>query len=105
MIAVSVFIQVSVERQVSEVLERFESAVAQHPEVMEVYLMTGDADYLLRVVVPDMQAYERFVLDKLTRIAGVAQIRSSFAVKQVKYKTALPLPASAAGRGAKRSRA
>jgi Lrp/AsnC family transcriptional regulator, leucine-responsive regulatory protein len=58
---------------------------------MECYLMTGDADYLLRVVVPDISAYECFVLDHLTRISSVARIRSSFALKQVKYTTALPL--------------
>ena len=61
-------------------------------EVMECYLMTGDSDYLLRVVVPDVPAFERFLLDHLTRIPGVTSIKSSFALKQVKYRTALPLP-------------
>jgi DNA-binding Lrp family transcriptional regulator len=55
--------------------------------------MTGDADYLLRVVMPDLGAYERFLLEHLTRIPGVASIRSSFALKQVKYSTALPFDA------------
>lgn len=54
--------------------------------------MTGDADYLIRVVVPDVQALERFIVNQLSKIPGVANIRSSFALKQVKYKTALPLP-------------
>jgi DNA-binding Lrp family transcriptional regulator len=58
---------------------------------MEVYLMTGDSDYLLRIVVPDIQALERFILDHLTRIPGIQNIRSGFALKQVKYKTALPI--------------
>jgi Lrp/AsnC family leucine-responsive transcriptional regulator len=53
--------------------------------------MTGDADYLLRVVVADVPALERFILERLTKIRGVASIRSSFALKQVKYETALPL--------------
>ena len=53
--------------------------------------MTGDADYLLRVVVPDMQALERFILEQLTPIPQVEKIRSSFALKQVRYTTALPL--------------
>ena len=53
--------------------------------------MTGDFDYLLRVVVPDLDAYQRFLMDHLTRIEGIASIRSSFALKQVRYKTALPL--------------
>jgi DNA-binding Lrp family transcriptional regulator len=58
---------------------------------MECYLMTGDADYLLRVLVPDIKALEVFILN-LTTTPGVANIRSSFALKQVRYKTALPLP-------------
>jgi DNA-binding Lrp family transcriptional regulator len=56
--------------------------------------MTGDADYLLRVVMPDMQTLERFIVDHLTKIPGISNIRSSFALKQVRYKTALPLPSS-----------
>ena len=88
---VSVFIQVSLEKQVESALEDFECAVLERPEVMECYLMTGDADYLLRVVVANLEAYERFLIDHLTRIPAVANIRSSFALKQVKYRTALPL--------------
>jgi DNA-binding Lrp family transcriptional regulator len=53
--------------------------------------MTGDSDYLLRVVTSDLSAYERFLMDHLTRMPGVASIRSSFALKQITYKTALPL--------------
>ena len=68
-------------------------------EVMECYLMTGDADYLLRVVVPDVLSIERFIVDYLARIPGVASIKSSFALKQVKYKTALPLSSPRAARG------
>ncbi|WP_447884370.1 Lrp/AsnC family transcriptional regulator [Serratia fonticola] len=90
---VNVFIQVSLEKQVEGALSNFERAIDQRPEVMECYLMTGDADYLLRVLVPDIRALERFILDHLTKIPGVANIRSSFALKQVRYKTALPLPA------------
>lgn len=88
---VSVFVQVSLERQIEDALETFEAAVLARPEVMECYLMTGDADYLLRVVVPDLTAYERFLMDSLTRVPGVSSIRSSFALKQVKYRTALPI--------------
>ena len=93
---VSVFIQVSLEKQVETALEDFERVVLERPEVMECYLMTGDADYLLRVVVANLEAYERFLMDHLTRIPTVANIRSSFALKQVKYRTALPLEAAAA---------
>ena len=89
---VSVFIQVALEKQVERALGVFEQAIRDRPEVMECYLMTGESDYLLRVVVPDLQALERFILDVLSRIPGVGNIKSSFALKQVKYQTALPLP-------------
>jgi DNA-binding Lrp family transcriptional regulator len=95
-LTVSVFIQVTLEKQVEKQLEAFETAIQKRPEVMECYLMTGDADYLLRVVVPDLPALERFIVDHLTRIPGIANIRSSFALKQVKYQTALPLPVAPA---------
>jgi len=88
---VSVFVQVTLERQIETALETFEQTVLARPEVMECYLMTGDSDYLLRVVVADLAAYERFLMDHLTRLNGVASIKSSFALKQVKYRTALPL--------------
>lgn len=87
----NVFIQVSLEKQESGALARFEREISAFDEIMEVYLMTGDADYLLRVVVPDMQALERFIVDHLTRVPGIKNIRSSFALKQVKYRTALPI--------------
>ena len=95
---VSVFIQVSLEKQIEPALGVFESAIRGRPEVMECYLMTGEADYLLRVVVPDLQALEHFILDFLTRVTGVGNIKSSFALKQVKYQTALPLPGEAGER-------
>jgi Lrp/AsnC family transcriptional regulator, leucine-responsive regulatory protein len=93
-LTVSVLVQVTLERQIESALEVFEKAVRERPEVMECYLMTGDADYLLRVVVPDVPAFERFILDFLSRVPGVGNIKSSFALKQVKYQTALPLPDS-----------
>jgi Lrp/AsnC family transcriptional regulator, leucine-responsive regulatory protein len=89
---VSVFIQVTLERQIESALERFENAIRSRPEVMECYLMTGDADYLIRVVVADIQVLEEFILKFLTKLPGVGNIKSSFALKQVKYQTALPLP-------------
>lgn len=88
---VNVFINVTLEKQVERRLEQFEAAVLKRPEVMECYLMTGEFDYLLRVVVPNVESYQRFLLDHLTRIPGIASIKSSFALKQVQYKTALPL--------------
>lgn len=97
-LSVSVFIEIRLERQVESALNTFEDAVLGYPEVMECYLMTGSSDYLLRVVVPDVQALERFIVDELSKIAGVANIQSSFALKQIKYKTALPLPTHAVSR-------
>ena len=88
---VSVFVSVTLERQVESALEQFEAAISKRPEVLECYLMTGDADYLLRVVTSDLASYERFLIDHLTRIPGVNSIKSSFALKQVSYHTALPL--------------
>jgi DNA-binding Lrp family transcriptional regulator len=90
-LSISVFTSVSLEKQIEPALETFQKAVRKRPEVMECYLMTGDFDYLLRVVVPNLDAYERFLMDHLTRVPGVASIKSSFALKQVKYTTALPI--------------
>lgn len=101
-LTVSVFIQVSLEKQMRNALDVFEASVLARDEVMECYLMTGDADYLVRVVVSDVQSLERFIVDYLARIPGVASIKSSFALKQVKYKTALPLPGTARERSARR---
>jgi Lrp/AsnC family leucine-responsive transcriptional regulator len=89
-LGVNVFMSVSLTTQVEKALQAFERAAAERPEVMECYLMTGDSDYLLRIVVPDLEAYERFVMD-FTKIAGIAQIRSSFALRTVKQGAALPL--------------
>lgn len=90
----NVFVSVSLERQVEAALRNFEEEISARPEVMECYLMTGDADYLLRVVVPNTKDLERFILEHLTTIKGISNIRSSIALKQVRYKTALPLPAN-----------
>jgi Lrp/AsnC family leucine-responsive transcriptional regulator len=88
---VSVFISVKLERQREEELDAFEAAVTNWPEVVETYLMTGQQDFLLRVVVADLDAYERFLKTRLTRVEGVASIQSSFALGQVKHTNVLPL--------------
>lgn len=88
----SIFLQVTLDRQIEANLDRFESAIAGWPEVVECYLMTGDADYLVRVVAPDLDAYHRFLMERLTKVEGVASIKSSFALKQIKYAAALPIP-------------
>lgn len=88
---VTLFVQISLDLQIGGRLDSFEQRIMQRPEVLECYLMTGDSDYLLRVVVPDVAAYERFLKEALTQIEGVVGIKSSFALRQVKYSTALPL--------------
>ena len=88
---VSVFISIKLESQRDEALTKFGRAIARWPEVLECYLMTGPRDYLLRVVVADLAAYEQFLKTKLTRLDGIASIESSFALEQVKYTNVLPL--------------
>ena len=91
-LGLNVFISISLKTQNKEALADFERRIAEHEEVMECYLMSGDADYLIRVALPDIAALERFIVEQRTPIAGIEKIRSSFALKQVRYKTALPLP-------------
>jgi Lrp/AsnC family transcriptional regulator, leucine-responsive regulatory protein len=91
-LGLNVFISISLKEQAKDRLAEFERRIAEHEEVMECYLMTGDSDYLIRVAVRDIAELERFILEQLTPIPGIEKIRSSFALKQVRYKTALPLP-------------
>ncbi len=91
-LSLNVFISISLKEQTKVALADFERRIAEHDEVMECYLMTGESDYLIRVAVADIAALERFILEQLTPIPGVEKIRSSFALKQVRSKTALPLP-------------
>jgi Lrp/AsnC family leucine-responsive transcriptional regulator len=88
---ISVFASIKLERQREEELDRFAEAVARWPEIVDCYLMTGQRDYLLRIVVKDLPAYETFLKQKLTRLEGVASIESSFALGQVKQSTVLPM--------------
>jgi Lrp/AsnC family leucine-responsive transcriptional regulator len=86
------YIGISMDRHTPDRFEEFETKVRDFPEVMECSVVTGQsADYLLKAVVPDMEYYEKFLLGKLTRIAGVAGVHSSFELRRVVYKTALPL--------------
>ena len=88
---VSVFIEVRLEKQILSDLQVFEDHIGRYPEVMECYLMTGTSDYLLRVVARDLKSLQIFITDQLASIPNVANMRSSIALKQVKYKTALPI--------------
>lgn len=89
-LAVNVFVQVSLKQQDRPSLDIFNAAIRTKPEIVECYLMTGEADYMLRVVVEDLQKFQALVVDFLTLIPVVANIRSSFALSQIKYTTALP---------------
>ncbi len=87
----SVFIQVSLDNQSEGMLEIFQTAINTCKEVLECYLMTGDSDYFLRVIVADIDELRDFILNRLTTIKGVSNIRSSIALKQIKYETAIPI--------------
>jgi Lrp/AsnC family leucine-responsive transcriptional regulator len=88
----TVIIQISMDRHTPERFQALEETVSSYPEVQQCYLITGqDADYLLKVVVPDMDAYQVFLLNKITRIEGVSGVHSSFVMRKVVDTTALPL--------------
>lgn len=91
-LGLTVMIQISMDRHTPERFENFEATVRRFEEVQQCYLITGQsADYLLKVVVPDMDAYQAFLLDKITRIEGVSGVHSSFVMRRVVDTTALPL--------------
>jgi DNA-binding Lrp family transcriptional regulator len=86
-----VFVHIGLHREEQSELAAFESAVQSIPEVMECYLMTGEFDYLLRVVVKNMADFERLHKESLTRLPGVARVNSSVAIRTVRKTTELPL--------------
>lgn len=92
----NVFIFITLKDQNRQSLQEFEATVCRYEEVMECYLMTGDSDYLIRVATHDIAALERFIVEKLSPIPQVEGIRSSLALKQVRYKTALPIQTKSA---------
>ena len=94
----NVFVSIALLRQDQPDLDAFERAVCDVPEVMECYLMTGEFDYLLRVVVADASDYERVHRNRLTRLPGVARVQSSFALRVVQHAVALPLGVESARR-------
>lgn len=88
---VNVVIHVSLHSQELSQLQTFQQRIGECEEVMECYLMTGGSDYMLRVVVPDLERYQHFLVEKLTRIPGISNIQSSFALQQLIDKTELPI--------------
>jgi DNA-binding Lrp family transcriptional regulator len=87
----NVFVEISLAQQQQEELDSFEKRVLEIPEVMECYLMSGEYDYLLRVVVADAADYERIHHQNLTRLPGIARVRSSFALRTVTKAQELPI--------------
>lgn len=88
---VSAFIRIRLDQQDDSHLASFETAITGFPEVMECYLMTGESDYQLRVMVGSLEEFEDFLRHKLTRIKGVSQVTTSFALRPIVYRTALPV--------------
>jgi Lrp/AsnC family transcriptional regulator, leucine-responsive regulatory protein len=93
-LGVTAFVRVRLGAQDDIQLARFESAIAEFSEVMECYLMTGDSDYQIRVLVSSLAEFEDFLRQKLTRLPGVSQVTSSFALRPIVYRTALPVSAT-----------
>ncbi len=87
----NVFVEITLSRQQQHDLVDFENAVTDVPEVMECYLMAGDADYLLRLIVANAADYERIHNEHLTRLPGVARVRSSFTLRAVTKRTEVPI--------------
>jgi Lrp/AsnC family leucine-responsive transcriptional regulator len=92
---INVFVSIRLERQTDAALKAFEHGIGRLDEVMECYLMTGNRDYLLRVVSDSLKSYERFVREVLSALPGIASIESSFAFSQLKQRPVLPPPPSA----------
>jgi Lrp/AsnC family leucine-responsive transcriptional regulator len=85
-------IQISMDRHTPDRFEKLETQIKSYPEVTECLLITGQsADYQLKVIVPDMEYYQEFLLNKITRIEGVTDVHSSFMLREVLNTTALPL--------------
>ena len=81
---VSVFVSVKLDKQVDDALDAFETSIEKFPEVVDCWLMTGNRDYLLRIVTVDLQEFERFLVGRLTKVRGVASIESSIPLRRVK---------------------
>lgn len=90
-LGLTVFVGIKVERHHDATASAFRAAILARPEVVSCHLVSGESDFLLQVVVPDLAAYERFLLDVLLKLPGVTDIRSNFAIQTVKDNAPLPL--------------
>ncbi|HEX2019477.1 MAG TPA: Lrp/AsnC family transcriptional regulator [Aurantimonas sp.] len=88
---VTVFVSVQLDKQVDDALARFEAAIRGFPQVMDCWLMTGNRDYLLRVVTTSLGSFEAFLTGQLTKVPGVANIESSIPIRRVKHAAAPPI--------------
>lgn len=90
-LTVNAFVELRLVREQEDEINDFESRVAEYPEIMECYALSGGHDYLLRVVAPDLESYHHFLREKLLTIRAVDTVQTSFALDRVVYRTSLPL--------------
>ena len=90
-LSICVLANVSLVRHSEGAVEAFEAMIAASPEIIECQAITGEADYVIKVVVPDMKAYDQFLQSKVFKVPGVASVRSNVVLREVKYETALPV--------------
>ena len=90
-LAICVLANVSLERHSEGAVEQFERLVAASPQIVECHAITGEADYVIKVVAPDMKAYDQFLQATIFKVPGVASVRSNVVLREVKYETALPV--------------
>ncbi|MCV6612963.1 MAG: Lrp/AsnC family transcriptional regulator [Amphritea sp.] len=86
-----VFLLVSLLRHSKDSAKAFEEAVKVCPEVLQCYAVTGNADFVLRVIIPDMATYDHFLTEKIFSLPGVSQVKSNFTLREIKYETAIPV--------------
>jgi len=91
-LAICVLANVSLVRHTEGAVEQFERVVVACPEIVECHAITGEADYVIKVVAPDMKAYDQFLQSAIFKLPGVASVRSNVVLREVKYETALPVP-------------
>lgn len=88
---ICILAQVSLVRHSEGAVDEFERFARGEPAVIECYSITGESDYVMKIVMPDMQAYDRFLHDRIFKLRGVASLRSGVVLREVKYETALPV--------------
>jgi Lrp/AsnC family transcriptional regulator, leucine-responsive regulatory protein len=90
-LGIQAIVEVRLQHQTSATVARFEKEILKYPQVLECYLLAGEWDYMLRVVVRNLEEFREFCVSSLSRIDGVGNVKSSICMKQVKYSTVLPL--------------